>query len=128
MNNPRYLLDTCTVIFLTAKGSRIPAGLEEELDKSDLFISAVTEIELLSNKALLPDDEKKLRVLISERLNVIDLSEAIKNEVIALRRCTELTFPDSIIAATAIVHNAVLLTSDTVLLRINRPGYKTRKL
>ena len=126
MNESRLLLDTNTLIFLTAGGSKIPASLENELDKSGLFISFVTEIELFGNPALPADEEKMLRAFLFEKINVIDLCENIKKETAALRRTTSLTFPDCIVAATAIVHDVVLLTADTVLLRIIWPGYQAK--
>jgi predicted nucleic acid-binding protein len=125
MSSHRLLLDTSTLIFLTVKGSVIPAGLEAELDKSELYISAVTEIELFANPSLAPDEEKHLRAFL-DQINIIDLSADIKKEATKLRRNTELTFPDCIIAATAVVQNAVLLTSDAVLLRLQWPGFKSK--
>ena len=125
MNNNRLLLDTGTIIFLTTKGSYIPPGLEDELNKSELLVSAVTEIELFANPLLPADEETKLRGFLKDKISIIDLTEPIKKEAIALRRNTELTFPDCIIAATVIVHNAVMLTSDNELLRLNWPKFKT---
>jgi len=56
--------------------------------------------------------------------NVIPLD--LQKETIALRRTTKLKLPDCIIAASAIVQNAVLLTADTELLHLNKHGYKAK--
>ena len=52
----------------------------------------------------------------------------IKKETIILRRNTKLKLPDCIIAATTIALNAVLLTADTELLRLNYSGYTAKAL
>jgi len=75
---------------------------------------------------MLLDEEEKLRVFISERLPVIDLTSEIKKETIALRRTIKLKLPDCIVAATAVVLNAKLLTADNELLRLNWPGYAAK--
>ena len=128
MTENRFVLDTNAVIFLTTRGSIIPAGLYDELDEAELFISAITEIELFSKPSLLPDEEEKLRGFVTDRLLVNDLTSEVKKETIALRRNIKLKLPDCIIAATAIVLNAKLLTSDKELLRLEWPGYNVKDL
>ena len=128
MSSRNFVLDTNAVIFLTARGSVVPQILEDELDRSELHISAATEIELFGNPVLQPDEEEKLRAFISGCMQVVNITDQIKNETIGLRRTTNLKLPDCIIAATVIVLNAVLLTADPELLRLNRPGYKVKNI
>jgi predicted nucleic acid-binding protein len=97
----------------------------EELDEAVLFISVITEIELFSNPALPPDEEEKLRSFLSQRIPIMDITSAIKDEAIALRRTKKLKLPDCIVAATSIVLDAVLLSDDDHLLSLFWP---TRKL
>jgi len=123
-----FVLDTNAVIFLTTAGNVIPPGLQDELNQTDLFISVITEIELLSKPALPPGEEENLRSLIAERMPIIDLTDTVKREAIALRRSGRLKLPDCIVAATAIATNAVLLTDDTKLLRLAWPGYAAKNL
>ena len=122
------MLDTNTVIFLTTKGNTIPIDLCNELDEADLFISAITEIELFAKPAMSRDEEDKLQGFIADKLLVIDLTSEVKKETIALRRAIKLKLPDCIIAATAIVANAKLLTSDNELLRLEWPGYDVKDI
>jgi len=128
MTEISFVLDTNAVIFLTTAGNVIPLGLQNELNGSDLFISVITEIELFSKSTLPPDEEENLRLLIAERIPILDLTDAVKREAIALRRSGRLKLPDCIVAATAIVVNAVLLTADTKLLRLDWPGYAVKNL
>jgi predicted nucleic acid-binding protein len=109
MTKNRFVLDTNAVIYLTTKGNIIPSFLQSELDDADLFVSVISEIELFAKKGMPLDEEKNLRALLSDRINVIDLTSAIKKETITLRRNNGLKLPDCIVAATAIALNAVLL-------------------
>jgi len=52
----------------------------------------------------------------------------VKNETIALRRAIKLKLPDCIVAATAIVLNAKLITFDSELLLLEWPGYDAKDL
>ena len=123
-----FVLDTNAVILLTTRGSTISADLQDMLNEADLFISAITEIELFAKPALPLEEEERLRAFISERITIIDLLKAVKCEAISLRRNTKLKLPDCIIAATAISQNAVLLTSDDELLRLIWPRYSVKNL
>jgi predicted nucleic acid-binding protein len=122
----RFVLDTNAVIFLTTMGNIIPFDLQDELDESALFISVITEIELFSKPALPPDEEEKLRSFLSQRIPIMDISKAIKEETIALRRTTKIKLPDCIIAATSIILDALLLTNDDQLLGLSWSGFRTK--
>jgi predicted nucleic acid-binding protein len=128
MTKSRFVLDTNAVIFLTTRGNVIPSGLENDLDEADLFISVITEIELFAKPELPVDEEENLRAFLSDRISIIDLTNEIKKEVIALRRSTKHKLPDCIVAATAIVLNATLLTADIKLLNLERHGFKIKNI
>jgi predicted nucleic acid-binding protein len=61
-----------------------------------------------------------------ERIGIIDISNDIKQETIAIRRSNKLKLPDCIVAATSIVLNAILLTDDDHLLNLSRPGFRVQ--
>jgi predicted nucleic acid-binding protein len=128
MAESRFMLDTNAVIFLTTRGNAVPPDLENDLNDADLYISVITEIELFAKPDLPSGEEEKLRAFLSERISIIDLTFEIKREVIALRRTVRLKLPDCIIVATAIVLNAVLLTADERLLRLERPGFNVKNI
>ena len=128
MAKSSFVLDTNAVIFLTTKGNTISIELQKALDESDLFISAITEIELFAKPTILPDEEEKLYDFISNNLHVVDLTSEVKKETIALRRTNKLKLPDCIVAATAIISNAILLTADRDLLGLKWPGYSAEDI
>ena len=108
----RFVLDTNAIIFLTTRGNVIPPDLENALNEAALFTSVISEIEVFSKPALPPDEEENLRSFLSEKITIIDLTNDIKKETIALRRSTKLKLPDSIVAAASICH----IEGDWVLL------------
>jgi len=124
----RFVLDTNAVIFITKMNSAIPADLEKELNDADLFISVITEIELFSKPGLPPDEEENLRAFLSDRISITDLIDEIKKETIALRRTVKHKLPDCIVAATAIVLNATLLTADEKLLHLEWTGFNVKNI
>jgi predicted nucleic acid-binding protein len=125
MTESRFLLDTNAVIYLTTKGNTISEELCEKLDKADLFISVITEIELFAKPSMPTDEEKNLRAFLSQKISTIDLNSAVKNETIAIRRGSKLKLPDSVVAATAVILDAVLLTADAHLLNLSWSGLQT---
>jgi len=128
MIKSRFVLDTNAVIFLTKRNNAIPPDFEKELNDADLFISVISEIELFSKPGLPPDEEENLRAFLSDRISIIDLTDEIKKETTALRRTVKHKLPDCIVAATAIVLNATLLTADEKLLRLEWTGFNAKNI
>ena len=124
----RLLLDTNAVIYITTEGNSISDELEKQLNEAELFISVISEIELFCKPGMPQDEEDNLSDFISEKLSVIDLSSAVKKETINLRRNTKHKLPDCIVAATAIVQNAVLLTADKRLLNLSISGLQMQDI
>ena len=106
---PRYLLDTNAIIYLI--GGRLavprPAG--------QYSFSVITEIELLSFPGLSTEDEQKIGELLA-LLDRVELTQAVRLEAIRLRKQKRLKLPDAIIAASALEHNATVLTNDQTFL------------
>jgi predicted nucleic acid-binding protein len=126
MAENRFVLDTNAVIALAAGDKATVSVLENKLKAADLFISVISEIELFSKPKMAVDEEENLRAFLLERTIIIDLTEDVKNETIALRRSVKLKLPDCIVAATAVVLDSVLLTADKELLRRNWSGLKAQ--
>ena len=61
MIESRFVLDTNAVILLTTIGNIISSNLYNQLNKADLFISAINEIELFAKPTISHDEEEKLR-------------------------------------------------------------------
>lgn len=75
-------------------------------------ISVITEIEALSWRN--PDKSKEaiVKAFINDA-NILALSPHIVSQCVKIRRSKRTKTPDAIIAATAIVHGLILITSDS---------------
>jgi len=104
---PKYLLDTNTIIYALNQGLKLQNGR--------YLISVITEIEILSYSNLTKEDETVLKNLLSH-FESIELTKSVKEKTIQIRRDTKLKLPDSIIVASALDNDAVLVTSDKQLL------------
>ncbi len=114
-----YVLDTNIVIYLE-KGI-----LAEPLPIGRYFISAISEIELLSFSALTPEEEKALQDLFAD-LTIVPVDGPVKLAAIRLRRANKIRVPDAIVAGTALALDAELLTNDSRLGAL--PGVSARKI
>jgi hypothetical protein len=110
---PRYLIDSNVIIDYTAL--RLPqkgSDFVEQLFNSDFLISVVVKIEVLGF-----DDVPEKLLAMEEFVNtaiLLPLDEAVMKQAILLRRkYKKLKLGDSIIAATAIVYNLVLISRNT---------------
>lgn len=106
-----FLLDTNTIIYLINDRLAMP------LPAGRYGVSVITEIELLSFPDLKVDEEQRIRAFLAVADRVA-VSEPIRDQAIALRRLHRLKIPDAIIAATAMVGNAVLFSNDGKLASI----------
>ena len=117
----RYLLDTNAIIYL------ISGRLAHSLPDGKYSVSIITEIELLSYSGLSVVEEQKIRDLLF-LLERVQLTDAVRDETIKLRRKNRLKLPDAIIAASARIHNAVLLTNDQAFSSIDDLVVETLQL
>ena len=101
----RFLVDTNIFISL------FNGQLAVDLPQAELGCSIITEMELRSFPQLTAEEEQLIRERLT-RLTIYGIDDAIKEEAIRLRRTARLKLPDALIAATAIVHQAILLTND----------------
>ena len=76
-----------------------------------VMISRITWIEVLVGAATAESEAFTRRIL--SAFTIIDISDAIAEEAVLLRRRSRLKLPDAIILATAKVHGCVLLTRNT---------------
>jgi predicted nucleic acid-binding protein len=105
------ILDTNVVLYFLA------GRLREPLPQANIYISVITEIELLSYPLLSVESESEINDFLAD-VTIVDLSKHIKQTTINLRRQHRLKLPDAIIVATAHYLNAKLLTNDIKLLNI----------
>ena len=107
----KFLLDTNAILYLL--GGRLAGSLPI----GHYQTSVISEMELLSYPNLTGNAEKEIRSFLKS-ITVVDLSPDVKAAAIELRRQHGLKLPDAIVAASALVRGAVLVTNDAQLLRV----------
>jgi predicted nucleic acid-binding protein len=107
MTVERILVDTNVLVYHL--GGRTDAT--KALQGSEVHISFITEIELLSKASLTEADLKNIRAAMAH-YRISDVNPAIKQLAASLRRTYGLKLADAIVAATALHLNIPLLTAD----------------
>ncbi|MDR7128512.1 putative nucleic acid-binding protein [Algoriphagus sp. 4150] len=113
MNGNSLLLDTNIILYLLS-GDRTIANF---LNHKTVFVSFVTELELLGYEGLEPEGKLIVENLLEDS-TIIDINSEIKKVVIELRKAHKIKLPDAIIAATAFYLNIPLMTSDKRLSKL----------
>lgn len=106
MNGIDFLADTNFLIHLN-QGEAI---VEPFLDYN-FCVSFITEIELLGAFSLSKIQLNQYQEILNDCF-IIEMDFKIKQKCIALRKKYKLKIPDAIIAATGIIYNIPILTSD----------------
>lgn len=105
-----YTFDTNAIIYYLDEDPAVVAVIEPLLAQDiALFVSVVTEIELLSYGGLTDDDIQEIAHLLTS-LVVFPLKSRLGHLAAALRRQYRLKTPDSIVAATALLTRTTLVT------------------
>lgn len=109
MEQQQYLIDTNVVIDYL--GKILPAAGMDFMDgviDAGPNVSVVTKIEMLGFNA--PPEHYQLLSNFIKDATVIDLTNNIVDSTIDIRKKYKTKLPDAIIAATALVHNMILIT------------------
>ena len=126
MNGTKIIFDTCAVIkLLEMQYDLTTIGIN--VDEAQLLTSVIVRMELLSKRQMQKEEEQRIISFLDD-LTIISLNEEIEKKAIELRRNTSLKLPDSIIAATSIVLDALLLTDDDHLLNLSWTGFRTQRI
>lgn len=104
----KLFLDTNIILYLL-NGDQT---LAELLNDKQLYISVITELELLAFKGITDREEQVINDFVSE-CKVISINNAIKKETVRVRKQYGTKLPDSIIIATAIYLEIPLITADS---------------
>lgn len=107
MSGNNILLDTNIVLYLLNGEETLIPLLEEK----NLYLSFITQLELLGSRNLNPNDNLKIKQFISE-CTVIDITLEIKDFAIHIRQKYTIKLPDCIIMATSLWLNMPLITAD----------------
>lgn len=114
MSGHSFLVDTNMLIMLIDGNDRVA----ELLNDSVIYVSFITELELLSASGLDQSQIEIIEKLLSDCI-VIDINPTIKSTAISIRRTTKVKLPDAIIAATAINLEVPVITADKGFKSIN---------
>lgn len=113
MNGNKLFLDTNIVLYLL-NGDET---LAELLNEKQLYISVITELELLAFKGITVKEEKIIKEFIAN-CKTVNINDNVKKETIRIRKAYGTKLPDSIIIATALYLDLPLITSDTDFKRV----------
>ena len=120
MSGTNVVFDTCAVIkLLNRQYDLLTLGIN--IDEARLLTSVIVRMELLAKPNLPVNEERSILEFLND-LTVVPLDEAVERKAVEIRRATSTKLPDCIIAATAILLNATLLTDDDDLLKLSWPG------
>ena len=97
MNGNSILLDTNIILYLLNGEETLIPLLEEK----NLFLSFITQLELLGNRYLNSEDTLQVKQFISE-CTIIDITPEIKEFTINIRQKYNIKLPDCIIIATSL--------------------------
>ena len=107
MNGNNIVLDTNIVLYLLNGDEKLATILSD----MQLFVSVITEIELLGYYDLTTGDKTKIKSFLSE-CSIISLNDEIKEISIALKQIAKTKTPDAIVASTALFLQLPLITAD----------------
>lgn len=107
MNGNRIFLDTNIILYLL-EGNQELANL---LNGMELYISVISEIELLGYQNISEEEMLKVKLFLNE-CQIIPLHNEIKDNCIELKQKHKIKTPDAIVASTATFLDMPLLTAD----------------
>jgi predicted nucleic acid-binding protein len=113
MNGSSLLLDTNIALYLLS-GDRTIADL---LHNKTIFISFITELELLGYTNLTLEEQKQVENFLAEAI-IVDVNSEIKRIAITFWKSSKIKLPDAIIAASSTYLNIPLLTADKELAKL----------
>jgi predicted nucleic acid-binding protein len=117
MSGNKLFLDTNIVLYLL-NGDQTIAEL---LDGKQMFVSFISQLELLGYPGLHVNERNKIKLFLDE-CTIIDINEGIKQQVIEIRSLLRIRLPDAIIAASAIFYDLPLISADKDLKKVKNLG------
>jgi predicted nucleic acid-binding protein len=107
MSGKEILVDTNIILYLLTGSDT----LEDFLQGKDIYISFITELELIGFKNITVKEEKQIAAILND-CSIIPMNKLIKDKYIELRKKYHLKLADAIIAATSIIFNMPMITAD----------------
>jgi len=113
MSGNSIILDTNSVLYLLSGDETVADFLNDKT----VFLSFISELELLGYKGISTGDLSKIKDLLADS-TIIDINSEIKRIVIEIRKNKRLKLPDAIIAATSRYLDIPFMTSDKNLTKL----------
>jgi predicted nucleic acid-binding protein len=107
MNGREFVFDTNIFLYLQSGRN----DLIQLFNESSVFVSVITEMELLSYSELNENSEKELTEALKSCF-VVDIEQPIRKIAIDLRKKCKIKLPDALICATAIHLQLPLISAD----------------
>jgi predicted nucleic acid-binding protein len=107
MSGKEILVDTNIILYLL-EGSDT---LVEILQGKDIYLSFITELELIGYKGNSIRREEQIAALLSD-CSIISMNNLIKEKYVEIRKRHHLKLADTVIAATAIAFDMPIITAD----------------
>jgi len=107
MSGKEILVDTNIILYLLSGSDT----LEEVLQGKDIYLSFITELELIGFKKITPKEEQQIKRLLDD-CTIIPINNRLKEKYVELRKKYHLKLADAIIAATALTFDLPLITSN----------------
>ena len=109
----KLLLDT-NIILGFLRGHEAVVKYLQAHEGHEWYASVITRMELLSFHSLEKEDENAVQEFLGTVI-IVPLSPEVEDMAIRLRRATRRKMPDAIVAASAVVSGAMLVTKDREL-------------
>jgi len=113
MSGNSLLLDTNIILYLLSGDT----DLSDLLYKRKLYVSFITQLELLGYSELTEKSKKVISGFLNECV-VIDINSSIKEKTIDIRQKHAVKLPDAIIMATSIFLDVPLITADKEMTKV----------
>jgi len=120
LTETRRVLDSCACL-------GILAGTVAELPDVRDFVSVITRIELYAKPDLTDVEKRRIDALLADTV-VVPLYGEVERLAVDIRRfgAPRPKLPDAIVAATAVMLNAPLVSQDDKMLKLTYPGLRVR--
>jgi len=113
MSGNNFVLDTNIILYILNGNKK----LAEMLDGKHVFVSFITELELLGYSGISMKDKSLIRAFLDDCV-VIGMNDPIKDNTLKIKQNQTVKLPDAIIAATAMFLDIPLVSADKGFLKI----------
>jgi predicted nucleic acid-binding protein len=122
VDKPRFVLDASVLIGSLNHKLDLFAFLQAQ-GECELFTTLISEIETLAKPGMTKEEETEALAVLG-CFTRVEFDDTIRDLAVQIRRTKKLLLPDALIAASAILLNATVLSNDPHLRDYQRDGYK----